>query len=86
MCAIRRCKRFFFFSSRRRHTILVVVTGVQTCALPSPAGAEAGMAGRKTLETPSAADAIVDALDVARHEIGRASRRERVEIAGAAGS
>ncbi|EEH55715.1 uncharacterized protein MICPUCDRAFT_18664 [Micromonas pusilla CCMP1545] len=29
----------------------------------APAGAEAGMAGRKTLETLSAADAIVDALD-----------------------
>ena len=39
----------------------------------APAGAEAGMAGRKTLETLSAADAIVDALDVARHE------RERIE-------
>jgi len=25
---------FFFFSSRRRHTILTLVTGVQTCALP----------------------------------------------------
>ena len=34
----------------------------------APAGAEAGMASRKTLETLSAADAIVDALDVARHE------------------
>ena len=31
------------------------------------------MAGRKTLETLSAADAIVDALDVARHE------RERID-------
>ena len=39
----------------------------------APAGAEAGMAGRKTLETLSAADAIVDALDVARHE------RERID-------
>src|SRR3546814_3253193 len=25
---------FFFFSSRRRHTIIALVTGVQTCALP----------------------------------------------------
>src|SRR5213076_1417014 len=25
---------FFFFSSRRRHTRWLVVTGVQTCALP----------------------------------------------------
>src|SRR3546814_18785042 len=25
----------FFFSSRRRHTICALVTGVQTCALPS---------------------------------------------------
>ena len=39
----------------------------------APAGAEAGMAGRQTLETLSAADAIVDALDVARHE------RERID-------
>jgi U3 small nucleolar RNA-associated protein 12 len=39
----------------------------------APAGAEAGMAGRKTLETLSAADAIVDALDVAGHE------RERID-------
>ena len=39
----------------------------------APAGAEAGMAGRATLETLSAADAIVDALDVARHE------RERID-------
>ena len=34
----------------------------------APAGAEAGMAGRKTLETLTAADQIVDALDVAGHE------------------
>src|SRR3546814_3486067 len=26
---------FFFFSSRRRHTRCVLVTGVQSCALPS---------------------------------------------------
>src|SRR3546814_8777940 len=26
---------FFFFSSRRRHTRCALVTGVQTCALPS---------------------------------------------------
>src|SRR3546814_12415207 len=26
---------FFFFSSRRRHTSCALVTGVQTCALPS---------------------------------------------------
>jgi U3 small nucleolar RNA-associated protein 12 len=39
----------------------------------APAGAEAGMASRATLETLSAADAIVDALDVARHE------RERID-------
>ena len=37
----------------------------------APAGAEAGMAGRKTLEVLSSADAIADALDVARHERDR---------------
>src|SRR3546814_3662382 len=30
------CGYFFFFSSRRRHTRCALVTGVQTCALPSP--------------------------------------------------
>ena len=39
----------------------------------APAGAETGMAGRQSLETLSASDAIVDALDVARHE------RERID-------
>src|SRR5213076_3471160 len=29
---------FFFFSSRRRHTSWLVVTGVQTCALPISGG------------------------------------------------
>src|SRR3546814_2281281 len=29
------CLWFFFFSSRRRHTRCALVTGVQTCALPS---------------------------------------------------
>src|SRR3546814_1048226 len=32
----------FFFSSRRRHTRCALVTGVQTCALPILAVAEAG--------------------------------------------
>src|SRR3546814_9883257 len=31
----------FFFSSRRRHTICALVTGVQTCALPISAAAQA---------------------------------------------
>src|SRR5213076_3620354 len=45
---------FFFFSSRRRHTRWLVVTGVQTCALPISDGAcpaveaiEALLHGRK---------------------------------------
>src|SRR3546814_9317120 len=29
------CIMWFFFSSRRRHTSCALVTGVQTCALPS---------------------------------------------------
>src|SRR3546814_2473022 len=32
---------FFFFSSRRRHTRCALVTGVQTCALPISAAADA---------------------------------------------
>src|SRR3546814_10204342 len=32
---------FFFFSSRRRHTSCALVTGVQTCALPIFARADA---------------------------------------------
>ncbi len=58
----------------------------------APAGAEAGMAGRKTLETLSAADAIVDALDVAAHERRRidthlkvASRRANAAKTASAG-
>src|SRR3546814_4471527 len=35
------CLLFFFFSSRRRHTRCALVTGVQTCALPILASAEA---------------------------------------------
>src|SRR3546814_6357435 len=31
------CFFLFFFSSRRRHTRCALVTGVQTCALPTPA-------------------------------------------------
>src|SRR3546814_7507289 len=34
---------FFFFSSRRRHTRCALVTGVQTCALPICAYADAGV-------------------------------------------
>src|SRR3546814_2475312 len=34
MCVVCWCF-FFFFSSRRRHTRCALVTGVQTCALPS---------------------------------------------------
>src|SRR5213076_1744871 len=34
MCLFFLCFVFFFFSSRRRHTRWLVVTGVQTCALP----------------------------------------------------
>src|SRR5213076_3423806 len=39
---------FFFFSSRRRHTRWLVVTGVQTCALPisQPPAATAMWRGR----------------------------------------
>src|SRR3546814_19812458 len=33
---------WFVFSSRRRHTRCALVTGVQTCALPISADAEAG--------------------------------------------
>src|SRR3546814_2685772 len=44
LCAIVVC--FFFFSSRRRHTRCVLVTGVQTCALPISAG-------RTTQERPA---------------------------------
>src|SRR3546814_6318061 len=32
---------YFFFSSRRRHTRCALVTGVQTCALPISAAAQA---------------------------------------------
>src|SRR3546814_1882847 len=36
MISVLICKvGFFFFSSRRRHTRCALVTGVQTCALPS---------------------------------------------------
>src|SRR5213076_3574597 len=56
----------FFFSSRRRHTRWLVVTGVQTCALPICAWRTAcgrrGAAGRAGT----------------RRQIGRASCRERV--------
>src|SRR5213076_3525143 len=37
---------FFFFSSRRRHTRWLVVTGVQTCALPI-LSADPAAAGRR---------------------------------------
>src|SRR3546814_309271 len=38
---------FFFFSSRRRHTRCALVTGVQTCALPISAFAEAHLTVRQ---------------------------------------
>ena len=41
-----------------------------------PAEGEAGMAGRKTLETLSAADAIVEALELAEHETKRFAEHE----------
>src|SRR3546814_5090282 len=71
---------FFFFSSRRRHTRCALVTGVQTCALPIFAPADAGYrtllaqiylrAGRFVSADQAFADVI--------QQIGRASCRERV--------
>lgn len=53
------------------------------CACACQAGA-AAPAGRKTLETVAAADALVDALDMAAHEEEKQEEHERA-VAGGAG-
>src|SRR3546814_4249606 len=45
----------FFFSSRRRHTRCALVTGVQTCALPTSAERTALRAARDVVVTERAA-------------------------------
>src|SRR3546814_5505335 len=59
----------FFFSSRRRHTRCALVTGVQTCALPISAEAEAAAAKSAV---PVAEEPIANALqiDQVRLELG----------------
>src|SRR3546814_8273078 len=56
---------FFFFSSRSKHTIVALVTGVQTCALPISANANANLAfplyqGGRVKNSIRAADARVE--------------------------
>src|SRR3546814_8942002 len=48
----------FFFSSRRRHTRCALVTGVQTCALPISAPAQAQRRRRSKSEDCSSADVV----------------------------
>src|SRR3546814_8493681 len=85
---------FFFFSSRRRHTRCVLVTGVQTCALPiSPPlwgiGLTATVNPRATYLHDGRARTLLEAImwhggearaarDRVASKIGRASCRERV--------
>src|SRR3546814_20281399 len=83
-----------FFSSRRRHTSCALVTGVQTCALPSSALGIFGVGNLGAAVTNFAAPFLVlaygrettaqiyavvlVAMAVAFYEIGRASCRESV--------
>src|SRR3546814_8512224 len=85
---------FFFFSSRRRHTRCVLVTGVQTCALPilleavhvaEQAGLNFfGFGEHHTRSQPlSSPTALINAAAASTNrirlgKIGRASCRERV--------
>src|SRR3546814_197754 len=65
---------FFFFSSRRRHTRCALVTGVQTCALPIYAEANAAKNAAAKLDRElRAARAEEDAL---------AARENRIALAG----
>src|SRR3546814_4407963 len=82
---------FFFFSSRRRHTRCALVTGVQTCALPIyvPYAPWTPPPPGRSMETSpqentSPEDPTVFASQKGthhehrvRHEIGRASCREK---------
>src|SRR5213076_168273 len=59
---------FFFFSSRRRHTRWLVVTGVQTCALP--------ISGLMQVRgDPSDADVVARVLSGDREAFGLLIRR-----------
>src|SRR3546814_8421187 len=85
---------FFFFSSRRRHTRCVLVTGVQTCALPifsclisariaveeaSPPASVATWLPKKYFNSNIPCGVSMYLFVVTREiEIGRASCRERV--------
>src|SRR5213076_3515887 len=64
---------FFFFSSRRRHTRWLVVTGVQTCALPI---LTANLSRAAESRSPPSSPARLQPSK--RLQIGRASCRERV--------
>src|SRR3546814_8987186 len=57
---------FFFFSSRRRHTRCALVTGVQTCALPS-AAPKGGVEGGMDFRLAQAEILLSGLLYVARH-------------------
>src|SRR3546814_3673972 len=50
------CLFLFFFSSRRRHTRCALVTGVQTCALPSANVTLPAPAGVKVVEVSTTAE------------------------------
>src|SRR3546814_1756352 len=75
---------FFFFSSRRRHTRFALVTGVQTCALPTckvspfyvPSTIINMIAGQVSIMTGAKGPniAAVTACTTATHNIGRAMR------------
>src|SRR3546814_8625597 len=77
------CFFFFFFSSRRRHTRCALVTGVQTCALPissDPTKSRGGLRPDAALRRigRDARSHHRDPTPPLRHQIGRASCRERV--------
>src|SRR5213076_2653900 len=80
---------FFFFSSRRRHTIWLIVTGVQTCALPISRGA-AGDLQRRRRAPRDAADRPRPAGDrrplLRGDRAGDGNDARRGEIAAGAGA
>src|SRR3546814_10734755 len=53
---------FFFFSSRRRHTRCALVTGVQTCALPTDFSARIARNTQLIIQEETGIPSVVDPL------------------------
>src|SRR3546814_9342982 len=79
---------YFFYSSRRLLTSCALVTGVQTCALPILAAAQADLdklrRGLRPQEIAQAQEALNQALAVARDTERNFDRQSQLLASGAA--